>query len=163
MNNLRRQVSEVSEIMKALDFISLENVIFDLSAPSKAKVLQTIARRAGTALGIPETIIFDALLRREALGSTGVGEGVAIPHTPVPGVTKATGWLAKLGKTIEFDAIDGLPVDIVFVLLTPGNVQKNHLNVLACVARRLRSQDVLQSIRTAKSVEQLYAALAAEP
>lgn len=149
--------------MKASDFIRPENVILDLSAPSKAKVIEAMAKKAGAALGIPDNVILEALLRREGLGSTGVGEGVAIPHAPVPGLVKPTGWLARLRKTVDFESIDGLPVDVVLVLLTPGDRQKDHLNALACVARRLRSPEVLQSMRAAKSTEQLYAALTREP
>lgn len=148
--------------MKASDFIGLENVILDLSAPTKAKTLQMMAKTAGAALGVPDGVIFDALQRRENLGSTGVGDGVAIPHAPVPGLDKPFGCLARLRKPIAYDAIDGLPVDIVVVLLAPGDVGRDHLNVLACVARRLRSPEVLQAIRTARTSEQLYAALASE-
>ena len=162
MNDFVNKATAVSTVMKASDFIGPENVILGLTAPSKAKVIETIAKRAGATLGIPDSVILDALLRRESLGSTGVGDGVAIPHAPVPGLVSPIGWLARLGKLIDFDAIDALPVDIVLVLLTPAEMQKEHLNVLACVARRLRSQDVLQSIRSASSVEQLHAALASD-
>lgn len=149
--------------MKASDFIQAENVILDLSAPSKAKVIEAMAKRAGAALGLPGNVIFDALQRRESLGSTGVGDGVAIPHAPVPGLAQPIGWLAKLRKTVDFESIDGLPVDVVLVLLTPGDRQQEHLNALACVARRPRSREVLRSIRTATTAEQLHAALACEP
>ena len=162
MNDLARQAIEMSTEMKPSDFIFPENVILDLSAPSKAKVIEIISKTAGTALGIPVNIIFEALQRRESLGSTGVGDGVAIPHAPVPGLARPIGWLVRLGKAVEFDSIDGLPVDIVLVLLTPGDMQKEQLNVLACVARRLRLQEVMQGMRTATSVEQLHAALACE-
>lgn len=148
--------------MKASDFIGLENVILDLSAPTKTKTLQMMAKTAGDALGISEGVIFSALQRRESLGSTGVGDGVAIPHAPVAGLDKPFGCLARLRKPVAYDAIDGLPVDIVVVLLAPGDAGRDHLNVLACVARRLRSQEVLQAIRAARTSEQIYAALATE-
>ena len=146
--------------MMASDFVSLENVVLDLVAPSKAKVIETIAKKAAATLSIPQNVILDALLRRESLGSTGVGEGIAIPHAPVPGVTKPIGLLAKLAKPIDFEAIDGLPVDVVLVLLTPGDSRKEYLNVLACFARRLRSTEVTMRIRAAKSASDLYAAIA---
>lgn len=145
--------------MRASDFVGPGNVILDLPEPSKAKAIEAIARQAGAVLGIRYGIICDALLRRESLGSTGVGNGVAIPHAPVPGLARPVGWLARLAKPIDFDAIDGDPVDIVLVLLTPVETQKEHLNVLACLARRLRSQEVLHGIRAAGSPTQLHEAL----
>jgi PTS system nitrogen regulatory IIA component len=148
--------------MQASDFICPESVILDLSAPSKTKVIEVIAKQAGAALGVSDSVISKALLHRESLGSTGVGEGVAIPHAPVPGLLKPTAWLARLRKTVDFESIDGLPVDLVLALLTPDDRQKDHLNALACVARRLRSQEVLQAMRAARSTEQLYAALTCE-
>lgn len=148
--------------MKASDFIRPDNVILDLSAPTKARALQIIAKKAEAALSIPASVILDALLRRENLGSTGVGEGVAIPHAPVPGLAKPFGLLARLGKPVDFESIDGKPVDVVIVLLTPGNPAKDHLNMLACAARHLRSQTVLQGIRAARTADQLYAAIAAD-
>lgn len=162
MNDPVGQSATASTAMKASDFIDPDNVVLGLAAPSKAKVIETIAKQAGATLGIPHSVICDALLRRESLGSTGVGDGVAIPHTSVPGLHKPIGWLARLAKPIGFESIDGLPVDIVLILLTPAEMRKEHLNVLACMARSLRSQDVLQSIRSAGSVEQLHAALASE-
>jgi nitrogen PTS system EIIA component len=149
--------------MKASDFIRPEDVFLDLPAPSKAIALQLLARKAGAALGIPDSVIFEALQRRENLGSTGVGEGVAIPHAPVPGLGRSFGCLAKLRKPVEYDAIDGLPVDIVVALLAPADGSKDHLNVLACVARRLRAPEALRAIRAARTSEDLYAALASEP
>ena len=161
--DVERQDSIVNTVMKASDFIGAENVILDLSAPSKAKALQSIAKTAGAALGISDSVIFEALQRRENLGSTGVGNGVAIPHAPVPGLDRSFGCLARLRKPVAFDSIDGLPVDIVVVLLAPGDGRKDHLNVLACVARRLRSQEVLRAIRVAGTSEELHIAFAAEP
>jgi PTS system nitrogen regulatory IIA component len=148
--------------MQASDFIRPENVILDLSAPTKPKALQIIAKQAEAALAIPASVILDALLRRENLGSTGVGEGVAIPHAPVPGLAKPFGLLARLGKPVDFESIDDMPVDIVIVLLTPSHPARDHLNMLACAARHLRSPTVLHGIRAAKTVEQLYAAIATE-
>jgi len=161
--DVERQDSIVNKVMKASDFIGAENVMLDLSVPSKAKALQSIAKTAGAALGISESVIFEALQRRESLGSTGVGDGVAIPHAPVPGLDRSFGCLARLRKPVAFDSIDGLPVDIVVVLLAPGDGRKDHLNVLACVARRLRAPSALDAIRAARTNEELYAALASEP
>ena len=99
------------------------------------------------------------LLDREKLGSTGIGEGIAIPHTRVAGVVHPFGMLARLSKAIDFEAVDDIPVDIVFLLLMPGESRKDHLNALACVARQLRSHEVLKKIRSATSADELYAAV----
>lgn len=159
MNDPVRKAATASADMQASDFVGPGNVVLGLAAPSKAKVIEAVARQAEAALGIPHRGIIDALLRRESLGSTGVGDGVAIPHAPVPGLARPVGWLARLARPIDFDAIDGGPVDIVLVLLTPLETHKEHVNVLACLARRLRSQEVLQGIRAASSIAQLHEAL----
>ena len=159
MNDPTEKPATASADMKASDFVGPGNVVLGLAAPSKAKVIEAIAKQAGAALGIPDSVILDALMRRESLGSTGVGDGVAIPHAPVPGLARPVGWLARLARPIDFDAIDAGPVDIVLVLLTPVQTHREHLNVLACLARRLRSQEVLQGIRAASSTAQLHEAL----
>ena len=144
--------------MKIAEFIRPENVIIDLAATSKSRVLHAMCAQASQALGLSESLILQAVLGREKLGSTGIGEGIAIPHTRIPGVAAPFGMLARLSKPIDFDAIDEAPVDIVFLLLMPGESGKDNLNVLACVARQLRSQEVLKNIRNAASADELYKA-----
>lgn len=133
--------------------------MIDLPAKSKNRILQIMSARAGQSLGAAENSILDALLNREKFGSTGVGEGIAIPHTRVPGVNAPFGMLARLNPAIDFDAIDDAPVDLVFLLLMPGDGDKDNLNVLACVARRLRSPETVRNIRNAASVDEVYAAM----
>jgi nitrogen PTS system EIIA component len=149
--------------MKIAEFIRPENVIIDLAPGSKSRVLQVMAAKAGQALGISESSTLQALLSREKLGSTGIGEGIAIPHTRVTGINKPFGMLARLSSAIDFEAIDDVPVDIVCLLLTPAESAKDHLNALACVARQLRSPEVLQNVRKAPDVGHLYAAIVSEP
>ncbi|PTE08258.1 PTS sugar transporter subunit IIA [Mesorhizobium helmanticense] len=145
--------------MKVAEFIRPESVVVDLAAKSKSRVLQIMSAKASEALGIEERPVLQALVDREKLGSTGIGEGIAIPHTRVAGVVHPFGMLARLSKAIDFEAVDDIPVDIVFLLLIPGESRKDHLNALACVARQLRSHEVLKKIRSATSADELYAAV----
>lgn len=146
-------------MMKIAEFIRPESVIVDLPARSKSRALQAMSAQASQALAVPEGVILQALLAREKLGSTGIGEGIAIPHTRIAGVAAPFGMLARMNKPIDFDAIDDVPVDIVFLLLMPAEDRKDHLNVLAHVARQLRSHEVLKKIRSAASAHELYEAI----
>jgi PTS system nitrogen regulatory IIA component len=142
--------------MNIKDFLSPGNVIADLRAADKASVLQDLSRRAAAALNVPSDVIAAEILKRERLGSTGVGDGIAIPHARVPGVQNPFGMLARLKPAIDFEAVDGQPVDLVFLLLAPPSSPTGQLNVLACVARRLRDASTLQGLRGAKDNDALY-------
>lgn len=143
--------------MKPSDFIRPENILLDLAASTKSDVLLAISRHVASAQGtVSEGAVCEALQYREGLGSTGIGDGVAVPHAPVAGLTEPIGVVARLAKPVHFDAIDEQPVDVVFALLTPAQSGKAHLNALACVARRLRAADVQKRIRAANTVSQLY-------
>jgi len=148
--------------MNITDFLSSQHAIVDLRAADKAQLLRELARRAAMALGLPADQVSDALLKREALGSTGTGGGIAIPHARLAGVAKPFGMLVSLAKAIDFDAIDGRPVDIVCLLLLPTNSQGEQLNALACAARTLRDADALRNIRHAGDDAALYRAAAGE-
>jgi PTS system nitrogen regulatory IIA component len=150
-------------MMKVAEFIRPENVIIDLPAKSKSRALQAMSAQASQVLGVSESVILHALLAREKLGSTGIGEGIAIPHTRIQGVAVPFGMLARMSKPIDFDAIDDVPVDIVFLLLMPAESTKDHLNALAQVARQLRSQEVLKKIRSATGADELYEAIIFQP
>lgn len=143
--------------MKISECIAPENVEIDLKAPSKAGLLQILAAKAGRAVGIDDREILAALLRREKLGSTGIGGGVAIPHAPVARLKKSFALIARLGKPMEFDSIDGAPVDIVCLVLSPPEGGGSHLTVLSRIARLLRMADVLKKVRAAKSGAHIYA------
>lgn len=148
--------------MKIMEFIKPESVVIDLAAPSKAKLLHSLSERAALPLGIGADEIFQAINNREKLGSTGVGEGIAIPHAPVAGLDVPFGMVVRLKKPIDFESIDDIPVDIVCLLLMPGQSSATYLNVLACIARKLRSAKVVRSIRTAVLADQVWTALSDE-
>ncbi|MGO4831706.1 PTS sugar transporter subunit IIA [Rhizobiaceae sp. 2RAB30] len=143
--------------MQVSEFLRPEDVVVDYAAPSKLKLLHFLSKRAGETLGLAEQTILDPLHAREALGSTGIGEGVAIPHTKVAGLKRPFGMLVRLARPVDFDAVDETPVDLVFMLLMPADGGKDHLNVLAAVARQLRSPEVLKKLRQAGSAEACWA------
>jgi PTS system nitrogen regulatory IIA component len=148
--------------MNLSEFIKPESVMIDLPAPSKTKLLRSLSEQAALMLGLPADDIFQAIHNREKLGSTGVGDGIAIPHAPVPGLEVPFGMVARLKKPIDFESIDDIPVDIVCLLLMPGQNSGGYLNVLASMARKLRSSKVVKSIRQAGMPDQVYTALCEE-
>ena len=146
--------------MKIKGFLQPANVVVDLRASDKEAILRELAGRAGTALHQEPQALLQALHEREALGSTGLGDGVAIPHIRVEGVNHSFGILARLKRPIEFDAIDGRPVDILFFLVLPQKAQGAvQLNALACAARRLRDEATAKSLRLAPNAEVAYRAI----
>ncbi len=149
--------------MKIAEILGPENVVAALDGGSKSRVLQALAARAAPAVGLPEKLILRALLDREQLGSTGIGAGTAIPHTRLAGLQVPFGMLARLKAPVDFDAIDEAPVDIVFLLLMPAGAGQQHLNALACVARQLRSPQVLRNLRAAGDDATLHRAIVVEP
>ena len=142
--------------MKLADYIKPENVILNLDVSSKAQALQAMSASANELAAVPADTILNALLKREKLGSTGVGQGVALPHTRIAGINRPVAMVARLKQPIDFESIDGQPVDIVFLLLTPDEEPNKHLNVLACFSRKLRSPGVLDQMRAAKDTASLY-------
>jgi PTS system nitrogen regulatory IIA component len=148
--------------MKISEFLSPTETLINVRASEKEKLLQALAQRASTKLNLAEGEIIAELLKREGLGSTGMGNGVAIPHARFQAIKKPFGIVARLKQPIEFEAIDGQPVDIVFVLLLPSASEGEQLGALACVARKLRSSSDLAKLRKAKSAADLYGALTAD-
>jgi PTS system nitrogen regulatory IIA component len=146
--------------MKISDLLSPADVATDVRASNKALLLQEFATRAAAGLGLPADRVASYLLKREALGSTGIGKGVAIPHARLPDLQRPCGLLGKLKQPIEFDAIDGQAVDILFVLLLPAAAETEALAALALVARTLRPPENLARLRAAKTASELYAAIA---
>jgi len=146
--------------MKIPDLLSPTDVVIDVRASSKRLLLQELAAKAAASLGLPADQVSSYLLKREELGSTGIGKGVAIPHARLPELQRPRGVLAKLKQGIEFDAIDGQAVDIVFVLLLPAASENEALGALALVARTLRSPETLARLRGAKNSSELYSAIA---
>jgi PTS system nitrogen regulatory IIA component len=148
--------------MKISDFLSADNVLIGASNDKK-KLLTELARRAGAIASIPPDRVFAELLKREELGSTGMGGGVAIPHARFKEVTKPLGIMVRLRKPHDFDAVDGEPVDIVFLLLLPeGAPAGDQLGALAAIARRLRNPEIAQALRRARDTKEMYDALIAE-
>ncbi len=124
---------------------------------SKKKLFETAAELISKdQLSLPATDIFSALVAREKLGSTGLGAGIAIPHCRVANCTHALGCLITLDEGLPFDAPDGAPVDILFVLLVPEEATQEHLDILASLARMLSEREFCQALRTADSSEALY-------
>ena len=121
--------------MEIVDLISPAGVVPNLRATSKKQALQELARRAAELPDIPERAIFDVLLERERLGTTGVGNGIAIPHGKLPNLPRLHGLFARLEKPINFDSIDEQPVDLIFLLLAPETAGADHLKALARVSR----------------------------
>jgi len=145
--------------MKISDFLSPNEVLINIRAADKVQLLQDLARRAAAKVNVPADRIESELVKREGLGSTGMGAGVAIPHARFQELKKPFGLLARLKSPIGFDAIDGQPVDLVFILLLPATAEGEQLGALAGVARKLRSGDDLAKLRRAKAASDLYAAL----
>ena len=145
--------------MKIGVFLDPDRVILDLRSPNKPRMLDELSRRAAKILNIDAQTIFDALKKREQLGSTGVGDGIAIPHARLEGMKEVVGFFARIKPPVEFDAIDARKVDLLFLLLTPSQASSDHLNALASVSRLLRNSDVSKTLRGADSAEQLYSIL----
>lgn len=148
--------------MHLADLISPEAVIPSLRAKTKKQLLQELAARAARLTGLQERYVFDTLLQRERLGSTGLGEGIAIPHGKFAGLKRIVGIFARLAAPVEFDAVDGEPVDIVFLLLAPEGAGADHLKALARISRLLREGHAVDKLRASKDASALYAVLTAE-
>jgi PTS system nitrogen regulatory IIA component len=145
--------------MEITDLLSQENVIANLRASSKKQALHELARRAAEATGLHERAIFDVLLERERLGTTGVGNGIAIPHGKLADLKRLYGLFARLDQPIDFDSIDEQPVDLIFLLLAPESAGADHLKALARVSRLLRDRSTCEKLRGANQPAALYALL----
>jgi len=141
------------------DLLRPGSVIFGLKAGSKKQILQELARVAAEQVGLHDRVVFDVLLERERLGSTGVGEGVAIPHGRIADLKGLSGVFALLKQPVDFDALDGKPVDLVFLLLAPQSAGADHLKALSRISRLLRDRNVRDKLRGARSDDALYALL----
>jgi PTS system nitrogen regulatory IIA component len=144
------------------DLVAPDRVIVGLQARGKAHLLAELARKAATATGLPQRQIGDSLEAREVLGSTGVGAGIAIPHAQIAGLDRFYGLFVRLDRPIGYQAIDGQPVDLVFLLLIPAD-SKGHLQALASVSRRLRDHAVRDALRSATGAGEAYEALTSTP
>ena len=145
--------------MTITDLVAPEAILPALKVNSKKQALQELAARAASLTGQNERTVFEVLLQREKLGTTAVGYGVAIPHGKLPKLEKIFGLFARLDRPIDFEAMDGQPVDLVFLLLAPEGAGADHLKALARVSRLLRNQQATEKLRAAKTAEALYALL----
>ena len=146
--------------MPLIDLVAPNAILPALKINNKKQALQELAAKAAALTGQNERAIFEILLQREKLGSTGVGNGIAIPHGKLPNLAKLFGLFARLDRPIDFEALDGQPVDLVFLLLAPESAGADHLKALARVARLLRDPDIAHKLRASRDAEALYAVLA---
>ena len=133
--------------MTIADLLAPGQVVLDLRVPDKRRLIGELARRAAASAGLPADAVAEALDARERLGSTGMGGGIALPHARLAAAERPVGLFARLRPALDFDAIDGRTVDLVFLLLLPARARGDHLDVLAGVARRLRDAEVATALR----------------
>jgi nitrogen PTS system EIIA component len=145
--------------MEIADLLTPAGVVASLRAANKRQALQDLAKRAASLTGREERAIFEVLLEREHLGTTGIGNGTAIPHGRLADLPRPYGLFARLEKPIDFDAIDGQPVDLIFLLLTPDNAGADHLKALARISRLLRDKAMCDKLRGTDRSDALYALL----
>lgn len=145
--------------MELSELIAPEGVISPLKASSKKQALQELSARAEQITGIGQREIFEALIERERLGSTGVGNGIAIPHAKLATLDRLWGLFARLETPIDFDSIDEQPVDLIFLLLAPAGAGAEHLKALARVSRLLRNHSVCEKLRGSSDPSAVYALL----
>ena len=142
------------------DILSIDAVEADLNAAKKKALFQQLAAIAARLTGLPAKQIVSSVNEREKLGSTGFGGGAAIPHGKIEGLDHVFGVFARLETPIDFQAIDGIPVDLVFLLLSPPDAGADHLKALASVSRAFRDRQVVAKLRGARSKDALFALLA---
>jgi nitrogen PTS system EIIA component len=148
--------------MKVSDFLSSADVITDVAFADKQKLLEDLARGAATIVDVQPALILSELVKREQLGSTGMGGGVAIPHARFHQVAKPFGMLVRLKRPIAFDAVDDQPVDTIVLLLLPDAPNGERLGALACIARKLRDPAIMAALRRARDGAEIYRTLAAD-
>jgi PTS system nitrogen regulatory IIA component len=146
--------------MATSDLVSPNAIIPAMKVNGKKQALQEIAAKAALLTGQNEKAILEILLQREKLGSTGVGNGVAIPHGKLPKLGNVFGLFARLERPVDFEALDGQAVDLIFLLLAPEGAGADHLKALARVARLLRDPEVARKLRASNGAEAIYAVLA---
>ena len=144
------------------DILTVEAVESGLSVANKKGLFQQLASGASRLTGVPAKQIVTALNERERIGSTGFGGGTAIPHGKMEGLGRVFGYFARLSAPVDFQAVDGLPVDLVFLLLSPIDAGADHLKALASVSRTFRDRQILAKLRGARSKDALFALLAGE-
>jgi nitrogen PTS system EIIA component len=148
-------------IMNISEFLSAGDVKVDAAFADKQKLLEDLARRSAPAVDVAADVILAELQKREQLGSTGMGGGVALPHARLAQIRSPFGMLVRLRKAIDFDAVDGKPVDMIALVLLPDTQEGKQLGALACIARKLRDPAALAALRQARGAADLYRELIA--
>jgi PTS system nitrogen regulatory IIA component len=145
--------------MTLADIIDARAVLPAVKAQNKKQLLQELSQAVASQVAVDQRVIFETLNRREKLGSTGLGQGIAIPHGRLPNINRVYGLFARLAAPVDFESIDGNPVDLVFVLLAPDHAGADHLTALARISRLLREPATLAKLRGTETAEGLYAIL----
>jgi len=145
--------------MQLSDILSADGIVPSLKVSSKKQALQEVAAIAAKQTGLDARQVFETLLQRERLGSTGLGQGIAIPHGKMAGLTQLHTVFARLSQPIEFDSVDDQPVDLIFLLLAPESAGADHLKALARISRLLRDPAIVAKLRGSDSAAALYSIL----
>ena len=145
--------------MQLSDIIASNAVLAHYKATSKKQLLQDLAGEASRLTGLDARLVFETLLKREKLGSTGLGQGIAIPHGKFAELDRVRGLFVKLAQPVKFDSVDGEPVDLVFLLLAPESAGADHLKALARISRLLRDAALVEKLRGTDNAAALYAIL----
>lgn len=149
--------------MDLSDLVTQKSIMPSVKVASKKQLLQVLSEKAADITGLSERDIFDTIMQREKLGSTGVGNGIAIPHGKLKNVSHITGIFARLETPVDFEALDDEPVDLVFMLLAPETAGADHLKALSRIARILREPEMVSKLRATKDASALFAFLTAHP
>jgi nitrogen PTS system EIIA component len=149
--------------MDLSDLVTQKSIMPALKAASKKQLLQMLSEKAAQITGLTERDVFDTIMQREKLGSTGVGSGIAIPHGKLKNIKNITGVFARLETPVDFEALDDEPVDLVFMLLAPESAGADHLKALSRIARILREADMVKKLRGTKDAAALFAFLTEQP
>jgi PTS system nitrogen regulatory IIA component len=149
--------------MSLNDLLTPDAVIASLRVNGKKQALQELSDRAAEVSGLPAREIFDSILQRERLGPTGVGDGIAIPHGKLAKCRRIFGVFARLERPIDFEALDGLPVDLIFLLIAPESAGADHLKALATIARKLRNPSLAAQLRATRDASAIYSMMTQTP
>jgi nitrogen PTS system EIIA component len=149
--------------MSLNDLLTPDAVIASLRVNGKKQALQELSDRAAEVSGLPAREIFDSILQRERLGPTGVGDGIAIPHGKLAKCRRIFGVFARLERPIDFEALDGLPVDLIFLLIAPESAGADHLKALATIARKLRNPNLAAQLRATRDASAIYSMMTLTP
>lgn len=145
------------------DLLPPDGIVLRSGASSKRQALHVVAEAAAQALGLDEARVMEALLEREALGATGLGSGVAVPHARIPGLDKVVAVFVRLDQPVAYGAVDDRPVDLLFALFAPPRDGAEHLRALAAVSRALRSPQLREQVRQARTVDAIRALFVRDP